>query len=178
MTEMQTDSPAHQSVVHKFWQQQAVDRPVALLTEVNHANGGSLVAMIGHHYLIWEAWGELNHEMLASSLQAIREACAKAKTVRARLSGFFDLTRVVHMDESVGHSLKTLRHELGKDSPIERAGVVLGSTMARISYDMASLLFPAPWEERVFPTVDEALTWLQDPRNTEVIDVDGLTWIV
>lgn len=178
MIDMQAPGSQHQSVVQKFWQQQAKQRPVELLTETNTNVGGSLVALIGHHYLIWEAWGELGQDVVASSLQAIREACARAAEQNARLSGFFDFTRVVHMDESVGHGLKALRNELGASSALERAGVVLGSTMARINYDMASLLRPAPWEERVFPTVDEALTWLQDPRNTEIIDVDGLSWIV
>ena len=175
---MRSSGSEQASVIHKFWQRQAKQRPVHVLTETNHTAGGSLVAVIRHHYLIWEAWGDLDKKVVESSFQAIREACESAAAENARLSGFFDLTRVNHIDESVGHCLKALRSELGPNGPLERAGVVLGSTMARINYDTASLLCPAPWDERVFPTVDEALTWLQDPRNTSVIDVDGLSWIV
>jgi hypothetical protein len=178
MIEMQANASPSSIVIEEFWQQKASVRPVHLLTETNHAAGGSLVAVIGHDYLIWEAWGELDSAVIASSLAAIRKAIASAAEKNAKVSGFFDFARVVQMDEGVSHGLRALRAELGAASPLERAGMVLGSTMARISYDMASLLCPPPWEERVFPTVGEALTWLQDPSNTEVIEVDGLSWIV
>jgi hypothetical protein len=175
---MHANPSPHLTVIQKFWQQEATSRAVLLLTETNLQAGGSLVCLIGHNYLIWEAWGELDGAVIATSMAAMREACRRADAEGARLSCFFDFTRVLHMDEAVSHALKALRTELGDDSALERSAVVLGSTMARINYDMASLLCPAPWEERVFPTVDEALTWLQDPRNTEIIDVDGLSWIV
>ena len=174
---MRPDGQHHLAVIHDFWRQQSKERAVAVLTETNNTNGGSLVAVIRHRFLIWEAWGELDAAVIASSLQAIREACASAKAEGEGVSGFFDFTRVTHMAESVAHGLQELRTEVGPKSVIERAAVVLDSTMAMINYDMASLLCPAPWEERVFPTVDEALTWLQDPK-TALIDVDGLSWIV
>jgi hypothetical protein len=177
MTGMQTDGTHHLAVIQDFWKQQSKERAVSLLTETSSAVGGSLVAVIRHRFLIWEAWGELDAAVIASSLQSIRDACASAKEAGERMSGFFDFTRVTHMAESVGHGLKAFRTEIGPNSALERAAVVLDSTMARINYDMASLLCPSPWEERVFPTVDEALTWLQDPK-TALIDVDGLSWIV
>ena len=43
-------------------------------------------------------------------------------------------------------------------------------------YDMAGLLCPAPWEERVFPSVEEALRWLEmsvAPMRVRVRVIDG-----
>jgi hypothetical protein len=168
------------SALEAFWQAQAARRPeqVHVLTEINLSTGGSLVATIGHRFLIWEAWGELTEATTLSSMQAIHDAAQSTAAKGTRLAGFFDLTRVEIFEEDANRHLIALRKKLEGRLAFERTAVVFGGAMSRITYNMAALLQPSPWDERVFPSVDEALTWLQDPLNTELLDVDGLSWIV
>jgi len=179
-SELQPERPQDRTVLEAFWHEQAAlrRRSVQLLTEINLQGGGSLAVGIGHRFLIWEAWGELTQAMVASSLQAIYDAAIHAAKEGHRLAGFFDLTRVEIFGEDAQQELISLRQKLAGRLAFDCTAVVFGGTMSRITYNMAALLQPSPWEERVFPSVEEALIWLQDPINTELIDVDGLSWIV
>jgi len=179
-SEVQTDRAQDRSVFEAFWHEQAATRGqnVQLLTETNLHAGGSLAAAIGNRFLIWEAWGELTRPMVASSLQAIYDAAIHAAAEGTRLAGFFDLTRVEIFGDDAQQALIAMRQKLAGRLAFDRTAVVFGSAMSRITYNMSALLLPSPWEEHVFPSVEEALIWLQDPINTLLIDVDGLSWIV
>ncbi len=150
---------------------------VELKSELSLNDGGSIVASMGH-FLVWEAWGALNQQTIASSLLAMRDEAARAAAQGLRLTGLFDHTRVEIFEDSAQQLLIDWRQQLSGSLAFDRTAIVFGGSMSRITYSMATLLQPSPWEERVFPTVDEALIWVQDPVNTLLIDVDGLSWIV
>jgi hypothetical protein len=180
MNALTAERPQERTVLEAFWHTQAALRRehVELLTEVNVQAGGSLCAAIGHRYLIWEAWGTLTQASVTPTLQAIADAVKEAAIQGTRLAGFFDLSRVEIFDDAAQKALIAWRRELEPSLAFDRTAVIFGTPMSQITYNMAALLQPSAWEERVFPSIEEALIWLQDPINTELIDVDGLSWIV
>ena len=173
-------SALSQQAIQQFWHNQAAQskRPVILLTEVNTHEGGSLVAEIENRFVIWEAWGVVDAAVIASTCQSMITAAERAIRASTKLSGFYDFTRVSEFAPSGRDEIIRLRERLeGRLAPARNA-VVFGSTMTRIMYDMANLLKPTPYEERVFPNAEEALIWLQDPLNTPVLDIDGFSWVL
>lgn len=175
---MQTKTTTAVRPFEAFWREQTRSGSVRLLVETNTETGGSLVVSIDDRFVVWEVWGIMSAAILKPSVDALIQAAQAAKSRGRRLSGFFDFGRMESLDDSGQQQIISFRQSLSQNLHFARTGVIFDGAMSQISYDMANLLYPPPWEERVFPTVDEALQWLQDPVNTNLLDVDGLNWVV
>lgn len=163
--------------VREFWRRQPPQH-VRVLTESGSSSCGSLVVTVENRYLIWETWGELDLETIEPSLQVIVQAHRDAYQSGGKLASFCDFSRLEGMTDSARSAFSRMRGELVGPFAPERMALVFESALSRILFDMITLLMPAPWDERVFPATDEALTWIQNPDTTLLLDVDGLNWVL